>query len=284
MTSIKSDSEGIDPSELDEPFDALLREGEALSEQSRKAILEAGDEAVQPLVSVLCNRDLWDEEAPGDGWAPIHAAELLGELGASEALEAMYDALHEVDSDAILDTVLTRSIQEFGEAAIEPGLEALDRFGGEFGDDLASVFAELDVRRKVVFQILLKNLVDNPMLGARNLARYGDPEGLDALHPMLNRLLLAAAEDPRRVEETVAVAEAIEELGGELNANQEDQLDLLEQKKGHAHDVLERVKKGIGDHHHPDTHVKEHDIGRNEPCWCGSGKKYKHCHWKEDHR
>lgn len=21
---------------------------------------------------------------------------------------------------------------------------------------------------------------------------------------------------------------------------------------------------------------------RNEPCWCGSGKKYKHCHWRED--
>ncbi len=21
--------------------------------------------------------------------------------------------------------------------------------------------------------------------------------------------------------------------------------------------------------------------GRNDPCWCGSGKKYKHCHWPE---
>lgn len=25
----------------------------------------------------------------------------------------------------------------------------------------------------------------------------------------------------------------------------------------------------------------EHKIGRNDPCWCGSGKKYKHCHGKE---
>jgi preprotein translocase subunit SecA len=23
-------------------------------------------------------------------------------------------------------------------------------------------------------------------------------------------------------------------------------------------------------------------IGRNDPCWCGSGKKYKQCHWQED--
>ena len=25
--------------------------------------------------------------------------------------------------------------------------------------------------------------------------------------------------------------------------------------------------------------VDEHDqVGRNDPCWCGSGKKYKKCH------
>ncbi len=25
------------------------------------------------------------------------------------------------------------------------------------------------------------------------------------------------------------------------------------------------------------------ELGRNDPCWCGSGKKYKHCHWAADH-
>lgn len=30
------------------------------------------------------------------------------------------------------------------------------------------------------------------------------------------------------------------------------------------------------------TVVKKHDLGRNDPCWCGSGKKYKRCHYKED--
>jgi preprotein translocase subunit SecA len=29
----------------------------------------------------------------------------------------------------------------------------------------------------------------------------------------------------------------------------------------------------------PKPAVNEHrDIGRNDPCWCGSGKKYKRCH------
>ena len=23
-------------------------------------------------------------------------------------------------------------------------------------------------------------------------------------------------------------------------------------------------------------------LGRNDPCWCGSGKKYKYCHYEKD--
>jgi preprotein translocase subunit SecA len=25
-------------------------------------------------------------------------------------------------------------------------------------------------------------------------------------------------------------------------------------------------------------------VGRNDPCWCGRGKKYKHCHYRQDQR
>ena len=25
-------------------------------------------------------------------------------------------------------------------------------------------------------------------------------------------------------------------------------------------------------------------LGRNDPCWCGSGKKYKYCHYDADHK
>ena len=25
-------------------------------------------------------------------------------------------------------------------------------------------------------------------------------------------------------------------------------------------------------------------LGRNDLCWCGSGKKYKHCHYREDQK
>ena len=28
--------------------------------------------------------------------------------------------------------------------------------------------------------------------------------------------------------------------------------------------------------------VKKAELGRNEACWCGSGKKYKRCHLEKD--
>jgi hypothetical protein len=30
------------------------------------------------------------------------------------------------------------------------------------------------------------------------------------------------------------------------------------------------------------TERKKEDLGRNEVCWCGSGKKYKRCHLETD--
>ncbi len=32
----------------------------------------------------------------------------------------------------------------------------------------------------------------------------------------------------------------------------------------------------------PDDVRPDCDLGRNDPCWCGSGKKYKHCHLRKD--
>ena len=30
--------------------------------------------------------------------------------------------------------------------------------------------------------------------------------------------------------------------------------------------------------------AKEADLQRNDPCWCGSGKKYKKCHYEGDRK
>ncbi len=54
----------------------------------------------------------------------------------------------------------------------------------------------------------------------------------------------------------VGAAEAIEHTGGNGEVDPEDATPIVQQRR-----------------------VDEHDtIGRNDPCWCGSGKKYKKCH------
>ncbi len=34
----------------------------------------------------------------------------------------------------------------------------------------------------------------------------------------------------------------------------------------------------------PDQQTVRRDMGRNDVCWCGSGRKYKKCHLQEDER
>jgi preprotein translocase subunit SecA len=44
--------------------------------------------------------------------------------------------------------------------------------------------------------------------------------------------------------------------------------------------VAQQAGNGAADPVNPATVVKtdQEKIGRNDPCWCGSGKKYKKCH------
>lgn len=50
-----------------------------------------------------------------------------------------------------------------------------------------------------------------------------------------------------------------------------------------AQRVMRAMKaSGGGETPKPQTVVKSRSIGRNDPCHCGSGKKYKQCHYKQD--
>ena len=46
--------------------------------------------------------------------------------------------------------------------------------------------------------------------------------------------------------------------------------------------VPQRVKNHPPPHPLPITKPVEEKLGRNDPCWCGSGRKYKHCHQRVD--
>jgi len=77
---------------------------------------------------------------------------------------------------------------------------------------------------------------------------------------------------------------------GELEGNTDDgewseerdhlstQLDEIRQKaKRTGRDVFRSLPLP-----RPGESVVRDRLGRNDPCWCGSGKKYKHCHLRKD--
>jgi preprotein translocase subunit SecA len=64
-----------------------------------------------------------------------------------------------------------------------------------------------------------------------------------------------------------------------LEQQQQQELDGIELK----HEEMASALAGeeVAAEAPPQPYVrKEKKLGRNEPCWCGSGKKYKHCHGK----
>ncbi len=76
--------------------------GERLPEPVAEAILRRGREVVFLLIEVLEAPALAHGDAPGGGYAPIHAAKVLRDLEASEAIEPMLRVLARCDAMDIL--------------------------------------------------------------------------------------------------------------------------------------------------------------------------------------
>jgi uncharacterized protein YecA (UPF0149 family) len=45
-----------------------------------------------------------------------------------------------------------------------------------------------------------------------------------------------------------------------------------------------RLLKSVMSYFAPEEQKPAHNLGRNDQCWCGSGRKYKQCHLHEDQK
>ncbi|AWV89064.1 SEC-C metal-binding domain-containing protein [Bradymonas sediminis] len=280
-------------------IDVLLNQGEALTASARADIVALGTAATPELIRILEDRKLWDDQAPGEGFAPIYAAEILGEIGDPDALDALYVAFRKVDRDAILDDALTDAIRAYGQAAIPAGLRALESWDDPFLADLAFLFSELntspanqvegaeqlglhdpELHRKAL-QVLLKFFIKYPVPGAELLANFGDPVAVDALSVAMDRYIASAKDDPKYRRPIFALADAIKQLGGALRGEQKGAIMRLKANRSASEVALDKLhaKDSADD---SQTVKKDRHLGRNEPCWCGSGRKYKRCHLNDD--
>ncbi|MBZ4421361.1 SEC-C domain-containing protein [Myxococcus sp. RHST-1-4] len=84
---------------------------------------------------------------------------------------------------------------------------------------------------------------------------------------------MATDEAPWPGQALADLEDAIVELGGELSDAQRKKFDAVV-------GIYRGALKGLP--LPPEPARREQRPGRNEPCWCGSGQKYKKCHLSDD--
>jgi SEC-C motif-containing protein len=254
----------------------LIDAGRDLPPRLRERILAFGPAVIPPLVALMENEELSLDTAPGEGWGPIHAVELLGELRAPEATGPMLRLLAETEWDTIIHDRLLQALPRLGPEALEPTLAAYAAATDPYlRGNYCSVLANLGVRDDRIYAALLEDLDRDLVLGAGHFAEYGDPRALPVLTAALDQYE-SQGDEVFANQGLIELAAAIEDLGGELTPVQREKMDHILApemvKRKEWSDLIERAGR------RPEAGLQPaRKVGRNELCPCGSGKKYKKC-------
>jgi SEC-C motif len=269
----------------------LIDAGKEVPPRLRERILTFGPEAVPELLDMMQDEELSLDTAPGEGWAPIHAVDLLAELRAEAAVEPMLRLLLETDWDLIIHDHLIRELPKLGPAVLEPALTAYaETTDPDRRRALTHLLSGLKVHDDRAFEILAAALKENPELGAMSFAEYGDPRALPLLSAALDQYEGVLTDDWWANHALIELQAAIEELGGELTPEQRQKVDrilapseakrrqfvaAMERAAGHADLETSPVRGALAPGGRAARAARK--VGRNDPCPCGSGKKYKKC-------
>ena len=257
----------------------LVQAGDKLPDDLRDFILAQGEAIVPALVEVLNNEPLQMEDAPGGGWAPIHAVDLLGQMQAVAAIPSMVMWIQEIDSLSYLHDRLLQALIAFGEEALQPVIAAYGETTLlEERQSLCSILSESAVKNDTIFDILLRQMKEDVEFGTICLTRYGDTRALPHFQQSLDKYEVSNnTENPIADQVVIELCGAIEDMGGRLTPSQQRKLDQVD-----AHRAMFRRRLNALSSGRDKTAKDRKKIGRNEPCWCGSGKKYKKCHLDAD--
>lgn len=263
----------------------IIDAGKELPDGLRRELVEGDEEVEALLIDIVEDEFLALEAAPGGGWVAIHAVDVLGERGGEAAIDALVDVFSDYQFDEIIYSHLVSALVNMGESALEPVLELWERARDEdtrWG--CADVLSRLGVRDDRVLEVLMELFDEDIVLGACFLGYYGDPAALARLHTEFERIPVDESGMPFANQEFRELAGAIESCEGELSEEERAKLERVEElRKGGDSDWLQTYVEALEPSRETYRNVDEKP-GRNEPCWCGSGKKYKRCHWRQERR
>jgi HEAT repeat protein len=115
-----------EPSPVDDLIEELIERGEEPFTPEQLALCRAHrEEAIPALIDLATDEDLQLEGSPGDGYAPIRAVQLLGELRAAEATSALIDIVADSDPMVIIYSAAIHALENIGPPALELLLDFL---------------------------------------------------------------------------------------------------------------------------------------------------------------
>jgi len=215
-------------SPVDDLIQELIEQGETDFMPEQLALCQTHrEEAILALIDLATDEYLQMEDSPGEGYAPIHAVELLGELKAVEAISSLIDIVADADPQAIIYSTATYALEEIGPPVLEPVLTFMRySWNVEGKTGLAQVLDEVGHEDQRAYQTVAAvweeaTWDEGKCLLAYALARTGGEQAIP--------LLEAALEDPDLdLMDYNTVAEALEDLGVEAPPAPDDlQFDLL---------------------------------------------------------
>lgn len=261
-----------------------------LPEALRRQLMAAGA-AMVPALITLVEQALTDDHA-ALGWAPLHAVELLGAMGDPRAVPVLLRCLDEDDEADLLDQQVVTALRALGAHALDACVTAYATTPRDtFRDRVAGVLSQWSSPDERIYAVLVDTLQRTPELGANYLVDCGDVRALDVLAQTFDALPIREGENPLANHVFIELRCAIEDLGGQLTAAQQHkfaQADAARRRfvaqlpwDSEAPAPLAGRSAAVGrpaaERPRPLSTGKR-KLGRNAPCWCGSGTKYKKCH------
>jgi hypothetical protein len=218
---------------------------------------------------------------PARGSLARTAAVLARDLRLTRAIPALVHCLEHVHEDDPLLYSARKALEGMGNEPADALLDAFHRWTSpEIRLRLAGALLDTRVRNELIFDALVQLLDDDPWVGPEYVQEYGGPDALKVVSDALDRAVLAQRE-PINIftnEDICALARAVRKLGGSVSPSQQAKLDEV---------LLRRQTAPVpwdADRPRPPPAIRGPVPGRNAPCHCGSGRKYKKCHLDEDSR
>ena len=246
----------------------------------------ASDMSTAELVQRL--EQLLDE---GDRWAGGPFAQELAARRAVEGVDALVRMVTAGDDEEWPDDAAVLALKAIGPAVVEPVLQQLQSTpaDAQVFKSWCEILADAGAHDERIYDAFGRLYEVAPDFAASCFALYGDARALPRITYALEQTTLTGEimRDRGVLEYEAAIIElggSISERGREILARYRANVRQAERamSRGPRGEGIRRTRGGGFDDPNVADDRRTDKPGRNAPCWCGSGKKYKRCHWAAD--